>query len=264
VVTVGFAQFAPVRGNVGQNIITLKKLLSGVQVDLLVLPELSNSGYLYASPEDLAPFTEDGDGSGPFLSAIHEMAVGIGGMIVTGFAEKDEFGLYNSAAAVAPTGEVEIYRKIHLFAGEKDLFLPGDSGFRVLTFRAIRIGIMICFDWFFPESARSLALKGAQVIAHPANLVLPYCQQAMVTRSLENAVYSITANRYGEEQLDSQQLRFTGGSQVLDPKGRLLAQASVEGNCVVVCEIDPVLADDKKVTPRNDLFLDRRPDLYAS
>ncbi|MCC7353800.1 MAG: beta-ureidopropionase [Anaerolineae bacterium] len=260
--TVGFVQFCPLRYQVEQNIAKLQTLLHGVQADLLVLPELANSGYLYAAPEDLAPYAEKGDGSGPFLSALRMLAAQMGGVIVAGFAEKSEKGLYNSAAAVGGEGVIQGYRKTHLFASEKDLFLPGDSGFQVFTHEGVRVGMMVCFDWFFPESARTLALRGAQVIAHPANLVLPYCQQAMVTRSLENAVFSVTANRYGVEDLPGKTLCFTGGSQLLDTKGNRLLQAPTEGDCVALHEIDPAAADDKVVAGRNHLFRDRRPAMY--
>lgn len=259
---VGFVQFCPVRCDVERNIAHLQTLLQGVRADLLVLPELANSGYLYAAPADLAPYAERGDGSGPFLSALRALAAQVGGVIVAGFAEKGEAGLYNSAAAVGGEGVIQVYRKTHLFSGEKDLFLPGDSGFRVFTYRGVRVGMMVCFDWFFPESARTLALQGAQIIAHPANLVLPYCQQAMATRSLENVVFSITANRYGEEALNGQTLRFTGSSQLMDTKGRRLLQAPAEGDCVLVHDIDPSQADDKWLTARNHLFQDRRPEMY--
>jgi predicted amidohydrolase len=122
--------------------------------------------------------------------------------------------------------------------------------------------MMICFDWFFPESARTLALRGAQIIAHPANLVMPFCQTAMVTRCLENGVFAITANRFGVEELSDARLTFTGGSQVLDTLGRRLLGAPAEANCVAVCEVDPSLAEDKRVGQRNDLFGDRRPEMY--
>jgi predicted amidohydrolase len=262
-IKVGFAQFSPVRFNVEQNIAALKVLLSGVKADVLVLPELANSGYMYAAPGDLAPFTEAPDGSGPFLSALKDVAGAVGGVIVTGFAEKSAGRLYNSAAAVDNTGVIQVYRKTHLFSDENDLFTPGDTGFRVFEYRQARIGMMVCFDWFFPEAARSLALNGAQIIAHPANLVLPYCQLGMVTRSLENVVYSITCNRYGAEQVGQKSLRFTGCSQILDIKGKLLFQAPAEGDCVHCTEIDPAIADNKKINAHNDLFADRRPDMYS-
>jgi predicted amidohydrolase len=261
--TAGFAQFCPLRCNVAANVATLQDLLADVRADLLVLPELANSGYLYAAPADLAPFSEPGDGSGPFLSALRELAAHIGGVIVSGFAERAVDGLFNSAAAVSEDGVLQIYRKTHLYAGEKLLFLPGDTGFQVFAFRGVCIGTMVCFDWFFPESARTLALCGAQIIAHPANLVMPYCQTAMVTRCLENGVFAITANRFGAEELGEAHLTFTGASQALDTRGRQLLGAPAEGNSVAVCEIDPVLAEDKRVGARNDLFGDRRPEMYA-
>ncbi len=260
---VGFVQFCPVRHDVARNIAMIEDLLQDVRADLLVLPELANSGYMYDTPESLASYAEPGAGAGLFLSALRRLAAGIDGVIVAGFAEQGDAGLYNSAAAVSAAGVMQVYRKTHLFADEKDPFLPGDSGFRVFEFRGVRIGVMICFDWHFPESARTLARRGAQIIAHPANLVLPFCQTAMVTRSLENRIFSITANRYGAEELHGQVLTFTGASQVLDTRGQRLLQAPVAGDHVAVCEIDPALADDKRVGMRNDLFADRRPEMYV-
>jgi predicted amidohydrolase len=259
---IGFVQFSPVRRDVATNIAAVARLLAGVRADLLVLPELANSGYVYASPADVAPYAEPGDGSGPFLSALRGLAGETGGVIVAGFAEQAAEGLYNSAAAVDGGGVIQVYRKTHLFADEKILFLPGDSGFRIFEHAGARIGMMVCFDWFFPESARTLALRGAQIIAHPSNLVLPYCQAAMVTRCLENRVYAVTTNRYGAETLGETSLTFTGASQIVTPRGKRLAQAPIEGESVAVVEIDPLAADDKQVTRRNDLFADRRPEMY--
>jgi|YNPNPStandDraft_1061719.scaffolds.fasta_scaffold03150_9 predicted amidohydrolase len=261
-ITIGFAQFCPVRRDVAHNIATLARLLDGVHADLLVLPELANSGYLYASPEELAPYAEPRDGSGPFLSALARLAGQMGGVIVAGFAERAEAGLYNAAAAVSARGVLQLYRKTHLFGIEKDLFLPGDTGFRLFIHQGARVGMMICYDWFFPEAARTLALAGAQVIAHPADLMLPYCQAAMVTRCLENHVYAITANRFGTEELNGTTLTFTGASQILDITGRVLQAAPASGECVALCEIEPALADNKWITPQNNLFTDRRPEMY--
>lgn len=258
----GFVQFCPGRGDVAGNIQQVQALLPGVRADLLVLPELANSGYRYTSPADLAPYAEPGDGSGPFLGALRGLAQQTGGVIVAGFAEQAPEGLYNAAAAVTAAGVQQVYRKSHLFDREQTLFLPGNSGLQVLDCGGFRIGMLICFDWFFPEAARTLARRGAQILAHPANLVLPYCQTAMVTRSLENAVFSITANRVGTETLGAERLTFTGASQVLDARGRRLAQAPVDGDWVEVVEIDPAQAEDKQITTRNHRFTDRRPELY--
>jgi predicted amidohydrolase len=116
---------------------------------------------------------------------------------------------------------------------------------------------MICFDWFFPESARTLALKGAQVIAHSANLVLPWGPEGMKIRSLENRVFTATSNRVGAER----GLRYIGQSQVVAPNGALLARMGEDERAFVV-EVDPWTAKDKKVHPANDLFADRRPSFY--
>lgn len=258
----GFVQFLPVRHDVQANIDQLKALTRGVKADLLVLPELANSGYMYSTSDALAPYSENTDGSGPFLSALQEIARQTGAVLVAGFAENAEGVLYNSAAAVSADGVLQVYRKTHLFFDEKNLFEPGDSGFSVFEVQGVKVGMMICFDWIFPESARTLALMGAHLIAHPSNLVLPYCQTAMVTRSLENRVFSITTNRWGGETLDDSTLTFTGASQVMSPQGIRLAQAQESGDSVQVVELDPALAEEKHITARNDLFDDRRPEWY--
>jgi predicted amidohydrolase len=124
---------------------------------------------------------------------------------------------------------------------------------------------MVCFDWIFPESARVLALLGADIICHPANLVLPLCQQAMTTRSLENGVFSATANRIGTEARGGKKpLTFTGRSQILDPMGQALAGLGENETGVAVVAIDPAKAHDKKITEQNDRLKDRRPEHYRA
>ena len=123
---------------------------------------------------------------------------------------------------------------------------------------------MICFDWRFPEIVRSLALNGAEIIAHPSNLVLPHCPQAMITRCLENRVYAITANRVGNEnRIPNETLHFIGQSQVVDPDGNILIRASEIEEEVQIVEVDLGKARDKFINSKNDIFKDRRPDLYS-
>ncbi len=112
--------------------------------------------------------------------------------------------------------------------------------------------------------ARALALKGADLIAHPANLVLPYCPDAMVTRCLENRVWAVTANRIGTEARGGKTpLRFIGQSEVVSPRGEILYRASFDQEELRVVEIDPSAARDKCLNPYNDLFAQRRPELYG-
>jgi predicted amidohydrolase len=255
-------QFNPIRKNVQKNILTIESLLSNIKADLVVLPELANSGYLYEKPGDLEPYAENSDGNGPFLTAMKNLAKKIQCVIVCGYAEVDSQGLFNASAAVTADGVLLNYRKTHLYSKEKDLFLPGDTGFSVFEWKQTKIGMMICFDWIFPESCRSLALLGVQVIAHPSNLVLPYCQDAMVTRSIENRVFTITANRIGQESLGKETLKFTGKSQITDIKGKVLYRGPSDKSAVHITSIDPELAKNKAINSMNDLFEDRRPDRY--
>lgn len=259
---IALAQYQPIRKNVSANIKKLQKLLNNIEADLIVLPELANTGYLYASQEDLRPYSEPNDGSGPFLSALIDNAKQSGGVIVTGYSEIQGDAIFNSAAAVNNTGVIENYRKTHLYDNEKFLFQPGDSGFKVFEWRNVKIGMMICFDWIFPEASRTLALDGAQILAHPANLVLPYCQDAMVTRSIENGVFTITANRIGEEKEGDRRLKFTGASQMTAPSGAILYRGPETKTTVHITSVDPQLALDKKISDNNHLVDDRRPSLY--
>ncbi len=259
---IGFFQFEPKHLDPEYNAKLIKANLDKADFELLVLPELANTAYLHDDKEALFAASDPADGSGLFLSSLIATAKEHQACIISGLAEKAGGRLFNSAAAVDQNGVLNLYRKIHLFNKEKNLFLPGDGGFSVFGFKGVIIGTMICFDWFFPESARTLALKGAQVLAHPSNLVLPWCQTAMVTRSLENRVFSITANRVGTELGQGENLEFTGASQILDPNGERLAQASTSGIQLAVVDVEPQKALNKGLNNFNDLFEDRKPIFY--
>jgi len=142
-------------------------------------------------------------------------------------------------------------------------FSPGDTGFPVWDIGMARIGILICFDWYYPESARTLALKGADILCHPSNLVLPHCPDSMVTRCLENRVFAITANRIGQEERGGKPpLRYIGKSEIVTPLGEILHRASPEQPELILCEIDIREARRKSLNPYNDLWKDRKPHLY--
>jgi len=171
--------------------------------------------------------------------------------------------MYNSSAMVGPTGLLGLYRKVHLFDRERLFFRPGDVGFPVYDLPFGRVGMMICFDWIYPEAARTLALKGAQLIAHPSNLVLPYCPDAMVTRCLENRVFAATADRVGREERGGYDLRFIGKSEIVSPRGTILGQLGTDDVGICISDVDLREADDKKVNQHNDLLVQRRPDQYV-
>jgi predicted amidohydrolase len=183
--------------------------------------------------------------------------------LVTGFCERRGEQVYNSALLIGTEGVQHVYRKLHLFAEEKRVFDEGDLPLSVQTVRGARIGLMVCFDWAFPEVARVLALQGAEVLCHPSNLVLGFCQQAMLTRCLENRVYAVTANRYGRDKRPHGELRFTGKSQIVAPGGALIHRAPSQHALLYIIEIDLDSARNKRITPWNDLLADRRPAWYG-
>jgi predicted amidohydrolase len=256
----GYLQFSPARSDVPSNLRFIEASLVKTGTDLIVLPELALTGYLFASREALENVAEPVPG--PSTERLAGLCRREGLHIVCGMAERSRSKVYNAAVVVGPDGVVGTYRKSHLFSSEKALFDPGDSGFLVFDIAGARIGVLVCFDWIFPEAARTLALAGADVIAHPANLVLPFAQNAVVTRCLENRVFWILANRTGEETEGETHWTFTGKSRIAAPWGEVLVQSDAAATCLSAATIDPLQARNKHATPENDLFADRRTDLY--
>lgn len=260
--TVAAVQTEPYFGRVAANVEDALALVPP-GCDLAVLPELFATGYQFRSRDEVASFAEDLGAAppGPILQRLLAHAATTGTTLVAGLAEREGARLYNSAVLVRPDGTRGIYRKVHLFMDEKSLFDPGDLAFPVFPAAGTRVGIMICFDWLFPEAARSLALNGAAVIAHPCNLVLPWCQEAMVTRCLENGVHAVTANRVGREDRAGFELAFNGGSQVVAPRGERLVRMGKTGTGAAIARIEPG-EPGTPLTARNDVLGDRRPELY--
>ncbi len=259
---IGFYQFYPEFGKVEENRTRILKTLSRIQADLMVLPELVFTGYHFRDRYEAVGVAEDPSDS-QTIEKLTEMARKKDMYIVSGFAEKSGEKIYNSSVLVGPQGLLHVYRKIQLFFHEKEIFEPGDIPLVVHEVKGAKVGMMICFDWIFPEISRILALKGAEIICHPSNLVLSYCQKAMITRCLENNFFAVTANRYGADKRPHGMLKFTGKSQIVAPRGELLYRAKSQQEEIYIAEIDPSSARDKKITELNDLFQDRRPSFYS-
>ncbi len=261
---IGYIQFNPIFGEVQKNLDrTIELITKGKEADLLVLPELCTTGYLFIDKSELQRFGEKVP-DGPSTKAWSKIAKETDTFIVAGICEKvSDSEFYNSAVLVGPEGFIDVYRKIHLFNNEKDFFKAGNGPFKIYDLGDAKIGIMVCFDWVFPETARILALHGADIICHPANLVLQFSQKTMLARSIENRIFTITANRTGEDIRPNSQLSFTGLSQITSPKMELLAQSNEHDEDVKIVEIDPMQARNKMITANNHLFLDRRVELYS-
>ena len=258
---IGFVQCEPVLGDVHATIQRIDDLIHRVtKPDILVLPELCNSGYNFLSYEQAWETSEEISDS-IFIRYMESKCAQLNMHIISGFNERDNDKLYNTSVLIGPKGYIGSYRKLHLFMNEKDYFEPGNTGLPVFDIGSCKIGMLVCFDWIFPEAWRIIALKGADIICHPSNMVLPgLAQRAVPIHAITNRVYIITANRVGAER----GLSFTGLSMIINPKGDILAQASQAEEEIQIRDIDINMARDKMITQRNDLFGDRRPEEYTA
>lgn len=260
-ILISCVQTRPLFGDPEANLSSLFKFCSEEDADLIIFPELCTSGYEIRDRDEgleLAFAKDD-----PKLDSLHNLVVSANSNIVFGFPEKSKSNLFNSSMLMKSDGSRHVYRKVQLFDREKLIFDPGDEEPFVVETEAGKLGMMICFDWLFPEIARTLALKGAQILVHPSNLVLSFCQRAMFARSVENGVYSVTCNRIGSESQTDRTLTFTGASQILSNKGETLAQAGIAEEEVIRAEINPALADEKMITDHNHRLNDRRVEMYS-
>ncbi len=260
---IGYFQFDPEFGAIATNLKRVTDRLASVDCDLLVLPEFAFTGYQFIAQDEVMALAEpvpEGITTQTFVTLAREQ----GRHFVVGLAERVDDRCYNSAILVGPGGFLGLYRKTHLFFEETLFFTPGDTGFQVWDIGWARVGLMVCFDWFYPEAARTLALKGADILCHPSNLVLPHCPDAMVTRCLENRVFGVTANRIGHESRGGKPvLKFIGKSEVVSPKGEILRRASTDEEEVGIVEVDVNDARQKSINPYNDLLRDRQPQHYS-
>jgi predicted amidohydrolase len=232
---------------------------------LVVFPECALTGYGFDSKDQALPFAETIPG--PATTALAAECRQLGIWALFGLLERAEERLFNACALVGPEGLVATYRKIHLpFMGVDRFATPGDLPFAVHDIDGLRIGMNICYDGSFPESARVLTLLGADLIVLPTNwptgarAASCYLTQA---RALENHVYYLAVNRCGEER----GFRFIGQSRMIDFQGDILAMAG-EHEEIVVAEIDPEAARRKRVVVipgmhEVDRVGDRRPEMYG-
>lgn len=263
-VRVAVVQFCPLFGQPQQNLATMLALLDAARsAQVVVFPELATTGYFFQSRQEVQQFAEPADG--PTLRLLHSEARWRRQVLIVGFPELWNGRLYNAAAILLPEAQqAVVYRKTHLFYKEKLCFDPGDTGFFVVREPSLDLclGVMICYDWRFPEAARTLALQGAELIACPSNLVTDAWEMVMPVRALENKVYLAVANRTGSEQRNGETLCFRGKSCIYSYNGAVLCQAGAEETTVLFADIEPARTRHKGFDPLDDIFADRRPQYY--
>ena len=257
-------QFTPEFGKKEKNLSRMRELVADVSADMIVFPELCTTGYFFLSRNEVAEVAEPEDGPGGefFL----DMARDKNAVVVAGFAERHQNNFYNACLVVVPeVKHPHVYRKTHLFCKEKNCFDPGDTGFFVVEDRKrdVNIGMMVCYDWRFPESARVLTLLGADLIVCPANLVTESWPLVMAARAIENNIYLAVANRAGLEKRKGEELRFKGNSAIYGFNGQEIKKAGPEKDEVLLAEIYPAQTRDKSFNAINNVLTDRQPQHYG-
>ncbi|WP_336037084.1 nitrilase-related carbon-nitrogen hydrolase [Halobacterium yunchengense] len=244
---------------------TVDAVREHADADLVVLPELATSGYVFESHEEVDAAAEPADG--PTAAAWTEVAAATDTWVVGGFPEADGDDRYNSALVASPDGVEGVYRKVHLWNEEKRWFEAGDD-LPVFDAPFGRLGVQICNDLWFPELAITQAQSGVDVVAVPTNWVPePADRPAGWTMGVHHAVASANgtrlfvacADRAGTER----GVTFEGQSAVVDPDGIPVAGPTPDsGEHAVAADCDLGRAREKALTERDDVLADRRPDVY--
>jgi len=270
-VRIACAQLAPAVGDAEGNRRLAREAAKeaiGAGASIVLLPELVTSGYVFESAEEARELAQRTDG--PALSDWAEEAARGKAVVVGGFAELGEGGaIYNSAAVVGPDGLLAVYRKTHVWDREKLWFTPGSEPPPIVETPFGRIGVAVCYDLYFPELTRALALAGADLIAIPANLPLfprpegerPVEIALAQATSYVSKVWVAVCDRAGPER----GVEWTGASCIVDPDG-WLAAGPVERYSAGILHADCDLerSRDKAWGDRNDVRGDLRPELYLT
>jgi predicted amidohydrolase len=261
-------QPAPVVGELAHNrALAIAAIRAAVAdgADLVVLPELVTSGYVFASATEAASMAVAADD--PLLEEWAAAVRPAGAVVVGGFCERGGDGrLHNSAAVVDGTGVRAVYRKTHLWDREKLVFAPGDDPPPVVDTAHGRIGVLVCYDLEFPELTRGLALGGADLIAVPTNWPLvprpagEHPPEVIIgmAAARTNRIFVACCDRAGVERGQE----WTSGTAIIDQDGWVVAETTQEG--AIAADLDLSLARDKRVTEHAHLHGDRRPELYAA
>jgi predicted amidohydrolase len=264
--TVSVVQLAPVLGDLDGNHARVCDAVRRAGSDVVVVPELATSGYVFRDAEEARPVARPAEAA---VAPWAEVARATGAVVAGGFAELGDDGrVYNSAALVDGSGILAVYRKLHLWDREKLVFAPGEEFPPVVDTPLGRIGLCVCYDVEFPEVSRGLALRGAELVCVPTNWPdegRPAGERPMeVVRVMAaasiNRLFIAAADRTGVER----GVDWVGASAIAGPGGWLLAGPATSGaETILTARCDLSEARDKRLNERNDVLADRRPEVYA-
>ena len=265
---VACCQFSPAYRDTQKNLDLMRSISHQTDADIIVFPELALTGYFFRTADEMTTLGQPIDGQ--LSQELSKLARTENKAIVTGFLELVDGVFYNSSLAFGSSGELlGHYRKVHRFYFETKAFARGNLGFPIcdLLTRSgtVKLGMMICYDWRFPEAARSLALNGAELIAAPSNIVTTtgMLHTTLQTRAFENKVAIAFADRIGIEQNEDETLTFRGESAIISHNGVILALASKEDPETIVADLDLQQTREKRINAFNDIFEDRDPGSYS-
>lgn len=271
-IVVAAVQTQPTIGDVERNLTEITAAVTSAASSgarLVVLPELCTTGYMFSNRDEALALAEPVP-SGPATQALTALCRDLGLYLVAGVAERSGDLLYNSAVLLGPDGHIGTYRKLHLWDNENVIFQPGDSGLPVYQTPLGNIGLLICYDAWFPEAFRALALQGADTVCLPTNWVpIPGQQRGKPAMALSlcqaaahvNSMHVIAADRVGTERDQP----FIGQSVIVGPTGWPLAEpASSDRPQIVTAATD--LTSGRRLrhwNEHNDPLRDRRPSQYT-
>jgi predicted amidohydrolase len=268
VTRVAAVQLAPVVGDLEGNTSRATAAVRDVLeqgADIVVLPELVTSGYVFESVEEARRTAIRADDP-RFSGWAALLATRPGAVLVLGFAEEADDGLYNSSAIVTADGVQAVYRKVHLWDREKDFFRPGETRPPVVETAHGRVGTMICFDLEFPEWTRIAALGGADLLAAPTNWPLgprPHDERvAEVQIAIATARMNHMAIAFADRSGTERGVEWSEGTGIVGADGWLRDSVG-SGTGVAWADLDLPASRDKGQSELVDLFGDRRPDLYG-
>ncbi|MDC1105728.1 5-formyltetrahydrofolate cyclo-ligase [Prolixibacteraceae bacterium] len=256
---IALIQFQPILGDLETNRKKISAWLTQIpnHVDVILLPELANSGYHFIHDKQAEASCEVIQTS-ILVEELKTYATHNDVAIAIGFAEKADGKRYNSALWITSKGVETVYRKAHLFAREQLFFSAGDDVSPVVTWKGVKLGLMICYDWTFPEVWQWMARCQVDIVCHLSNLVMPHAQQMVKTYAFSNHYYIAQSNRVGTER----DLTFTGASSIIAPNAEVIVQASLKSEEIIIGTIDTNYARDKQLNPYNHKSRDTRTDLY--
>ena len=251
-------QFSPRLGKLLYNLKKVEELLEKSRTaDLVIIPELANTGYNFNDRTHALELASE-VGKSDFAEMLRETSRKQNQYIVSGFHEKEGDELFNTSLLFSPAGEIGKYRKIHLFLNEKEIYSKGNLGLSVFQVEGFKMGMLICFDYHFPEVWRIMALKGAGFIAHPSNLITYKAFKVVPAQAVVNRIFIFTTNRIGTEG----DVSFSGRSFAVDPEGEIIAEASRDQEEILFTTFNPDFARNKMLTEKNHVLSDRFPEDY--